>query len=101
MVHRATLPQPSAIILTSEYAREHPRRVEDAFASWLPAQAQALGWVAAALVVWRLGLSGLRRVATQAPRPAHRHEGWLALPPVGGVTVLAWLHGLPFHGWLP
>jgi len=72
--------------------------LEDALGAWVPWWLGAgLGWLAAGLVLWRLGSTGLRRVLS-GPRPRSRLAGvWIA-PFLLGLAVLATTE-LPIWGW--
>jgi hypothetical protein len=74
--------------------------VEDQVALYALELAAPAGWCTALIVGWRLGWTGLQRVATRLPQAEHRWQGWMAAPPVLLVTGLALRHGLPIHGWL-
>lgn len=75
--------------------------VEDAVAAWAPAAAAPCGWVAAGLVAWRLGLTGLLRVVVATPVPVRRAEGAWAAAPILLLTAFAVRFGLPVWGWVP
>lgn len=73
---------------------------EDAVAPYAPAAAWPVGAVVAALIAWRLGLSGLARVIAAFDPPKHRLNGvWWAPALVAVATLAAW-HGLPIWGLL-
>ena len=75
--------------------------VEDGLVSVLPAEiATALGWIAAALVVWRFGLTATWTTLTRVPIPPYRMKGWLWTPAALTMAGLAVWHGLPIWGWL-
>lgn len=74
--------------------------VEDVVAVWLPDQASIAGLIAAALVTWRLTLSGWARVLLRTPEPGRFVDGLPWVIPVATVALLALRHGLPIWGWL-
>lgn len=74
--------------------------VEDLVAPWVAEAATPLAWVAAALVAWRLGWTGLVRVVRGTPTPRRRLEGLAFAAPALIVAALALRHGLPLWGWL-
>ncbi len=75
--------------------------VEDATSVWLDEAAAPLGWVVAASVGLRLGVSAWIKLVRQMPDPKNRLEGIWATPFVLLVTGLAAFHGLPIRGLFP
>ncbi|MBT3217553.1 MAG: hypothetical protein HN348_00545 [Proteobacteria bacterium] len=73
--------------------------VEDAISSWIPDYAVYFGWAAAALVAWRLGLSGLIRLVRYRPVRKRWSDGLGWAPALVGFAALAVLYGLPIWGW--
>jgi hypothetical protein len=87
---------------------------EDLLAGWHATAAKWLGWGVAALVAWRLGRTGWRRVVGGLELPASAAEGQKVLrvvprwrldglawaPLLVLVAALATRHGLPVWGWL-
>ena len=87
---------------------------EDLLAGWHAAAAKWLGWGVAALVAWRLGWTGWRRVVGGLELPASAAQGQKVLkvvprwrldglawaPLLVLVAALATRHGLPVWGWL-
>lgn len=73
--------------------------VEDFTAPVLLALAHPLAWLVAALVGWRLALTGCLQVIRQAPIPRHRWAGLAWAPAVLAIAALAVQHGLPLWGW--
>jgi hypothetical protein len=80
---------------------------EDTVASWLPTMkddgftvAQGAGWMAAALVVWRIAWPGLVDLVRCTPTPKHRREGLLWLPVLVVLSGFAWRYGVPVWGLL-
>jgi hypothetical protein len=74
---------------------------EDMVARLWEGGAQASGWMAALLALWRVGWPGLRRVVLGTPTPLHRWDGALTIWPGLVVAGLALRYGLPIWGWLP
>jgi hypothetical protein len=75
--------------------------VEDALAAWNADAARALALVTSAVVAWRLGLTGWRRVVGGLGTPTRRIDGWAWAPALLIVGGTAASRGLPFWGWLP
>jgi hypothetical protein len=87
---------------------------EDLLAGWHAQGAQIVGWVAAALVAWRLGFTGWRRVVGGLDLPKSAAEGAKVLkviprwrldglgwaPLLVLLAALATRHGLPIWGWM-
>ena len=87
---------------------------EDLLAGGHAAAAKWLGWGVAALVAWRLGCTGWRRVVGGLELPASAAQGQKVLkvvprwrldglawaPLLVLVAALATRHGLPVWGWL-
>lgn len=74
---------------------------EDLVAPWWATGASLIGWIAAAMAVWRLAWPGLVRVVRNTPKPHHLWDGILSIWPVVVVAGLAVRYGLPVWGWLP
>ena len=73
--------------------------VEDLLATVHPLLGAGVGWLVGAVVAWRLGWTGLRRVLS-SPRPRSRFAGvWIA-PVLLGLALLA-ASELPVWGWWP
>ena len=72
--------------------------IEDAlggftYASWC-------AWGGAAVVAWRLSLTGCWHLLRSPPVPRKRREGWLFLPLLLVVGGFALRYGWPIWGWL-
>lgn len=74
---------------------------EDVVAPWWTTGASLIGWIVAAMAIWRLAWPGLVRVVRNAPVPHHRWDGILTIWPAVIVSGLAIRYGLPIWGWLP
>ncbi len=74
--------------------------LEDLVAPQLPEVARPLAWACAALVAWRLGWTGWRRVVGSMEPPKSVLQGLLWAPLLVAVTVMCAIHGLPVWGWL-
>lgn len=74
---------------------------EDLVADLWPAGAAAIGWLVAALVVWRIVAPGLIRIVRATPIPGHRWDGAVTIWPAVLIGGLAIRYGLPVWGWLP
>jgi len=74
--------------------------IEDLLAEQGVVGAEIAGWGLAALMAWRLGWTGWKRVVgALAPGRFSRGLGWaLAVAPL---TLLTLMHGLPVWRWLP
>lgn len=80
---------------------------EDAVATWLPTLdggwstiATGAGWLAAALVTWRIALPGVVDLVRRTPEPRHRREGLVWLPVLIVLSAFAWRYGVPVWGLL-
>lgn len=73
---------------------------EDALAAYVPGAARAGGLVVAALITWRLGLTGLARVIGSFDPPKRRLAGLAWAPALVTVATVAAWHGLPIWGLL-
>lgn len=73
---------------------------EDVVAGWWGAGAGAVGWIVAALLVWRIIVPGTLRMVRSTPVPGHRLDGAVTIWPAVLVAGLAVRYGLPIWGWL-
>lgn len=60
----------------------------------------AFAWGLAAIVALRLGLSAVWLLLQSPPKPKHRLDGILWVPPLALVAGFATWYGLPIWGWL-